>query len=125
MLGLLSVSPLCFPSQLSVLTLSAGVFMHKTVVADLRGEVNQCNVSSRLETVNSGPESAIFQLLSKNMCSRYSYRSFSKSATDHINYMSFIMALKEKKKFFLCSVLYCVRSQWSFAVRILFVFIDI
>lgn len=70
--------------------------MHKTVVADLKGEVNQSNVSSRLEAVNSGPESAIFQLLSKNMCSRYGYRSPSKSAADRINHTSFIVALKKE-----------------------------
>lgn len=37
--------PLCFPS--SLLTLSAASFMHKTVAEELRGEVNQSNVSSR------------------------------------------------------------------------------
>lgn len=69
--------------------------MRKTVAAASRGEVNQGNVSSRLEAVNSGPESAIFQLLSKNMCSRYGYRSPSKSAADRVNHMSFIVALKK------------------------------
>lgn len=70
--------------------------MDKTVVADLRGELNQTNVSSRLEAVSSGSESAIFQLLSKNMCSRYGYRNSSKSAADRINYMSFMMVLKKE-----------------------------
>lgn len=45
--------------------------MRKTGVV----EVNQFYICSRLEAVNSGPGSAIFQLLSKNMCSRYSYSS--------------------------------------------------
>ncbi len=36
-------------------------------------EVNQFYFCSRLEEFNSGPESAIFQRLSKNMCSRYGY----------------------------------------------------
>lgn len=65
----------CFPCELSMLTLSPLAFMNKTVATDLREEVNQSNVSSRLEAVSSGPESAVFQLLSKNMCSRYGYRS--------------------------------------------------
>lgn len=43
--------------------------MRKTGVV----EVNLFYICSRLEAVNSGPGSAIFQLLSKNMCSRYSY----------------------------------------------------
>lgn len=58
--------------------------MHKTVVAELRGEVNQGNVSSRLDAVDPGPESAVFQLLSKSMCSRYGYQSRSKSPADRI-----------------------------------------
>lgn len=86
----------CFPCELFILTLSALAFMHKTVAKDFRREVNQSNVSSRLEAVSSGPESAIFQLLSKNMCSRYGYRSRAKLAADRINHMSFIVVLKKE-----------------------------
>ena len=91
---------LCVSRAFPLLTLRfnplTGAFMHKTVAAEQRGGVNQSNVSWRLESVSSGPESAIFQLLSKNMCSRYSYRSPSKWAADRINHMSFIMALKKE-----------------------------
>lgn len=86
--------------------------MHKTVAAELRGEVNQSNVSSRLEAVNSGPESAIFQLLSKNMCSRYGYRNPSKSAADRINH---VFHRGTKKRDFLCSALCGFSSVHSFA----------
>lgn len=94
---------LCLPS-LPLLTLRFNPSPLETLERSSRGrieeeEVNQSNVSSRLEALNSGPESAIFQLLSKNMCSRYGYRSPSKSAADRINHMSFIMALKKKGTF--------------------------
>lgn len=111
---------LCF---LLILTLSAGAFGYTRAAAELEGGVNQSNVSSRLEAVNSGLESAIFQLLSKNMCSRYSYTNSSKSAADRINHMSFIRTLK-KKEFSVFSTL-CLNSGHSSAAYSLFVNSDL
>lgn len=75
--------------------LAAGVFKHLTVSAEPSGEVNQRNVSSRSEALSPGPESTIFQLLGKNMCSRKSYKILSKSATALANHMSLVTALKD------------------------------
>lgn len=108
--------PLCFPS--SLLTFSAASFMHKTVVEELREEVNHSNVSPRLDAVSSGPKSAIFQPLSKNMCSRYSYCSLSKYAASCINY---IFHHGTKKRDTLCSALLHFSSVHSIPCCSLFV----
>lgn len=75
--------------------LGAGVFKHLTVSAEPSREVNQRNVSSRLEALNPGQESAIFQLPGKNMCSRNIYKILSKSATALANHVSVVAALKD------------------------------
>lgn len=73
-------------------------FRHLTVSAEPAGEINQQNISSRLEALDPGPESAIFQLLGKNMCSGNSYKIPSKAAAALANHMSSLAALKD----FLC-----------------------
>lgn len=90
-LHLAAFPPLTSPFQPSPLE----PFKHLTVSAGPSGEVNQRNVSSRLEALNPGPESAIFQLLGKNMCSRNSYKILSKSATALTNHTSLVTALKD------------------------------
>lgn len=60
-----------------------------------RGSKSEQWLLQFLQAPGPGPESAIFQLLSKSMCSRCSYRSPSKSAAAQMNHMSFTMALKQ------------------------------
>lgn len=95
MLGKLSAFRCFPPSYFSISALTAGVFKHLTVSAEPSREVNQRNVSSRLEAFSPGPQSAIFQLFSKNMCSRNSYKILSKSAAVFANHMSLVTALKD------------------------------
>ncbi len=70
-------------------------------------EVNQFYFCSRLEEFNSGPESAIFQRLSKNMCSRYGY-----SAQNSQFMIVFITAPLSFSRTLLCSLSFS-RGLWE------------
>lgn len=90
-LHLAAFPPLTSPFQPSLLE----SFKHLTVSAEPSGKINQRNVSLRLEALDPGPESAIFQLLSKNMCSGNSYKIPSKSAAALANHTSSVAVLKD------------------------------